>query len=227
MGSPESSADRAWQYGRANALLQRKGARTAFVTNRGFGDMLTLAAADPPQIVCAGIESLAAAVAEELCLETGGRVSAEGNHRFADCGRPGRVDRKTAGTECRIGGGQSVVFVSRPRPRGSDRAGAARGHARVFVSVPRRCCLNTRNTNAAWRPGSTLFSDRWSAAICAACKRVWTICPPGSSLQVMQSSGETHQRRQGGGTPRKPAAFRARWRPGGGAIPGPPVGRGS
>ena len=61
-----------------NALLQRKGARTAFVTNRGFGDLLTLARQTRPHLYALEYEPAPPPVASELCLETGGRVSADG-----------------------------------------------------------------------------------------------------------------------------------------------------
>ncbi|MEN8259954.1 MAG: hydantoinase/oxoprolinase family protein [Pseudomonadota bacterium] len=61
-----------------NAVLEGKGVRTVFITNRGFGDMLTIGRQarralydlqPPPQIV---------PVPSDLCLETGGRMSADG-----------------------------------------------------------------------------------------------------------------------------------------------------
>ncbi len=61
-----------------NALLQRKGARTAFVTNRGFGDLLTLARQTRPHLYALEFEPSPPPVEEELCLETGGRVGADG-----------------------------------------------------------------------------------------------------------------------------------------------------
>ncbi len=61
-----------------NALLQRKGARVAFVANRGFGDLLTLARQTRPHLYALEFEPSPPPVPEELCLETGGRVGADG-----------------------------------------------------------------------------------------------------------------------------------------------------
>ncbi len=61
-----------------NALLQRKGARTAFVTNRGFSDLLTLARQTRPHLYALEFEPSPPPVEEALCLETGGRVGADG-----------------------------------------------------------------------------------------------------------------------------------------------------
>jgi N-methylhydantoinase A len=61
-----------------NAVLEGKGARTVFVTNHGFGDLLTIG-----RQARAGLYDLAPApppvpVPPELCLETGGRFGAAG-----------------------------------------------------------------------------------------------------------------------------------------------------
>jgi N-methylhydantoinase A len=61
-----------------NAALEGKGARTAFITNRGFGDMLTLARQARPQLYNLTPPPLPVPVPAELCFETGGRISASG-----------------------------------------------------------------------------------------------------------------------------------------------------
>jgi len=61
-----------------NALLERKGARTAFVTNRGFADLLTLARQTRPHLYALEFEPVPPPVPAGLCLETGGRVGADG-----------------------------------------------------------------------------------------------------------------------------------------------------
>ncbi len=61
-----------------NAVLEGKGARTAFVTNRGFGDLLTIGRQARPELY--NLQPVAAPppVPAELCLETGGRLGAHG-----------------------------------------------------------------------------------------------------------------------------------------------------
>ena len=62
-----------------NAVLEGKLARTAFVTNYGFADMLQLARQTRPQLYALETAAVPAPVPLELCLETGGRVAADGS----------------------------------------------------------------------------------------------------------------------------------------------------
>jgi len=61
-----------------NAALEGKGVRTAFITNRGFADLLTLARQARPQLYNLTPPPLPVPVPAELCFETGGRISATG-----------------------------------------------------------------------------------------------------------------------------------------------------
>ncbi|MCG6941885.1 MAG: hydantoinase/oxoprolinase family protein [Thiohalocapsa sp.] len=62
-----------------NAVLEGKGARTAFVTNRGFGDLLSIGRQARRALY--DLQPLPATlpIPPELCLETGGRLGAEGS----------------------------------------------------------------------------------------------------------------------------------------------------
>ena len=61
-----------------NAVLEGKLARTAFITNYGFADMLQLARQTRPQLYALETSVVPPPVPGELCLETGGRVAADG-----------------------------------------------------------------------------------------------------------------------------------------------------
>ncbi len=61
-----------------NAVLEGKLARTAFITNYGFADMLQLARQTRPQLYALETLAVPAPVPSELCLETGGRIAADG-----------------------------------------------------------------------------------------------------------------------------------------------------
>ena len=61
-----------------NAALEGKTSRTAFITNRGFADMLTIARQVRPELYALEFEPQPVPVPEELCLETGGRIGADG-----------------------------------------------------------------------------------------------------------------------------------------------------
>jgi N-methylhydantoinase A len=61
-----------------NAVLEGKGARTAFITNRGFGDLLTIGRQARAALYDLTPPVPPVPVPRELCLETGGRFGAEG-----------------------------------------------------------------------------------------------------------------------------------------------------
>jgi N-methylhydantoinase A len=61
-----------------NAVLEGKGVRTAFITNRGLRDMLTLGRQARRELYNLNPVPVAPPVPRELCLETGGRLGADG-----------------------------------------------------------------------------------------------------------------------------------------------------
>jgi N-methylhydantoinase A len=61
-----------------NATLEGKLAATAYITNRGFKDVLTLARQTRPSLYQLEFDPLPAPVPEHLCLETGGRIGVDG-----------------------------------------------------------------------------------------------------------------------------------------------------
>ncbi len=62
-----------------NAVLEGKGARTVLITNRGFRDLLTLGRQARAEIYNLLPRRAAPAPPRELCLETGGRLGADGS----------------------------------------------------------------------------------------------------------------------------------------------------
>lgn len=62
-----------------NAALEGKGVKTAFITNRGFADMLTLGRQTRRDLYDLLPSRLEPPVPAPLCLETGGRLDANGN----------------------------------------------------------------------------------------------------------------------------------------------------
>ncbi len=61
-----------------NALLERKGARTALVTTRGFADLLTIGRQVRPRLYDLGVEKVAPLVPPDLCFEVPERVGPRG-----------------------------------------------------------------------------------------------------------------------------------------------------
>jgi len=62
-----------------NAALEDKGVRTAFITNYGLGDMLTIGRQTREQLYEWHPSPITPPVPRELCLETGGRLGADGS----------------------------------------------------------------------------------------------------------------------------------------------------
>ncbi len=61
-----------------NAIIQRKGARTAFVTNAGFRDLLLIGRQDRPSLYDIAVVRPPMLVPTELCFTVSGRMDAEG-----------------------------------------------------------------------------------------------------------------------------------------------------
>ena len=61
-----------------NAVLEGKGARTAYITNRGFADLLTIGRQARSALYELQPRGRPPPVPPELCLETGGRLAADG-----------------------------------------------------------------------------------------------------------------------------------------------------
>ncbi len=76
---PESHADLAHGTTVAtNALLERRGARTAFVTTRGFGDLLALGRGARRELYCLEPNGTPSIVPRELCFDVEERIASDG-----------------------------------------------------------------------------------------------------------------------------------------------------
>ncbi len=62
-----------------NAVLEGKGVRTAYITNRGLADTLTIGRQARPRLYDLTPAVIAPPVAPELCIETGGRLAPDGS----------------------------------------------------------------------------------------------------------------------------------------------------
>ena len=61
-----------------NAVLEGNGVRTVFITNHGFRDMLLIGRQARQELYNLTPANASPMILEELCLETGGRLDAEG-----------------------------------------------------------------------------------------------------------------------------------------------------
>ncbi|PCH62636.1 MAG: hydantoinase [SAR86 cluster bacterium] len=68
-----------------NAALEGRGVKTAYVSNYGLGDVLTLARQTRPSLYALEFAPRQVPVTEQYCLETGGRITAKGEVLEALC----------------------------------------------------------------------------------------------------------------------------------------------
>lgn len=61
-----------------NAVLEKRGVKTVFITNHGFADMLTIGRQARPELYNLHPKPVSPPVPAEYCLETGGRIAANG-----------------------------------------------------------------------------------------------------------------------------------------------------
>ncbi len=168
-----------------NAVLEGKGARTAFVTNRGFRDLLTIGrqARDKLYELCPSPRT--PPVPTELCLEVGGRIGPDGEIIEPLC----EGDLAALARAVRVLGVEAVAIAclfSYLDPSHERAIEAALPHG-LFVSRSSEVLPERREYErgvATWLNASTGprihgYLERLAAAL------------PASRIAVMQSSGET------------------------------------
>ncbi len=175
-----------------NALLQRKGARTAFVTNRGFGDMLTLARQTRPELYALECEPQTPPVPAELCFETGGRVAADGSTIEALT-----ADDISALLESLRGAAPESVAINLlfsfldPAHEAAIEAAIRAALPDVFVSRSSRILPEYKEYERGMATWLNAFLGPVASGYLRRLQDGLDRLPAGSSLQVMQSSGET------------------------------------
>ena len=90
-----------------NAVIQRSGARTAFVTTRGFRDLLLIGRQDRPSLYDVDVVRTPPLVSRELCYGIGGRIDAGGR----EIEPLARDDLKEAAADMRAQGVEAVAVV--------------------------------------------------------------------------------------------------------------------
>ena len=175
-----------------NALLQRKGARTAFITNRGFGDLLTLARQTRPRLYALEFKPSPPPAPAELCLETGGRVSADGT----------TIDPLSASDLAALTGrlrelnAESVainLLFSFLDPSHEETIEKALREAlpEVFISRSSRVLPEYKEYERGMATWLNAFLGPVVSGYLRRLQQGMSRLPKGSALQVMQSSGET------------------------------------
>ena len=175
-----------------NAVLEGKGVRTLFVTNRGFGDLLTIGRQNRADLYDLQPEPLPPPVPKELCLETGGRLSAQGEW-LEPLTETDREALKAA--------------VARLRPRAvavnllfswlddsAEKAIAGALPGELFVSLSSEVLPEIRE----YERGMATWLNAWVGPLVAGYLARLQSERPGARLSVMQSSGDTLAAAQAG-----------------------------
>ena len=95
-----------------NALLERKGAKVAFITTKGFKDLLLIARQRRPRLYDFDCSRTTPVVDRNLCFEVAERLAPVSKPRLCAGGL-------CYGIRCRGRGDLSFVFVQKPCPRNS------------------------------------------------------------------------------------------------------------
>src|SRR5439155_25741135 len=90
-----------------NAVIQRSGAKTAFVTTRGFRDLLLLGRQDRPSLFDIDVVRAPPLVPRERCYGIGGRMDANGR----EIEPLARADLTQAAADMRTRGVEAVAVV--------------------------------------------------------------------------------------------------------------------
>ncbi len=169
-----------------NALLERKGARTAFIATRGFADLLVIGRQTRPRLYDLGVEKVPPLVPPELCFEVTERVGSRGEVVIP-------LAEKELGELARQLGSLGVeaaavcLLFSFLRPEHELRVGRALSAAGVDVHLSCRLLPEFREYERA----STVVINAYVAGKVAAYLAALERELGGGRLEIMHSGGGT------------------------------------
>ena len=175
-----------------NAALEGKGVRTLFVTNRGFGDLLSIGRQNRSELYDLQPEPLPPPVPPELCHETGGRLAAQGHWL-----EPLTGDDLEALKEAVAESGAEAVAVNLLFSWLDDSAERAIARAlpdTLFVSLSSRVLPEIRE----YERGMATWLNAWVGPRVQGYLQRLQAGLPGTRLSVLQSSGDTVAAKQAG-----------------------------
>jgi N-methylhydantoinase A len=168
-----------------NAVLEGKGVRTLFVTNRGFGDLLTIGRQNRAALYDLQPRPLPPPVPQRFCHETGGRLAADGTVVEPLSGEDLEALRqKVAELKPRA---VAVNLLFSWLDDGAEQAIAAALPPDLFVSLSSRVLPEIRE----YERGMATWLNAWVGPLVQGYLRRLGEGVPGGRLSVMQSSGDT------------------------------------
>jgi N-methylhydantoinase A len=168
-----------------NAVLEGKGVRTVYVANRGLGDVLSIGRQARAELYELQPVAVAPPVPPELCLETGGRLGADGREveplTQADLSELAERLRALSPRAVAI----NLLFSYLDAT--AEKCIEAAVPSGVFVSRSSAVLPEIRE----YERGVATWLNAWVGPLVEGYLRRLTRALPGARVSVMQSSGET------------------------------------
>jgi N-methylhydantoinase A len=168
-----------------NAALEGKGVPTAFVTNRGFADLLTIGRQNRAELYNLQPQPGPPPVAAELCLETGGRLAADGQLLEPLTARD--LDSLRDALQRLQPRAVAVNLLFSFLDDTAEQAIAAVIPEGMFVSLSSQVLPELRE----YERGMATWLNAWVGPLVQGYLQRLAQGLPGASLSVMQSAGDT------------------------------------
>lgn len=176
-----------------NAALEGKGVRTLYIGNRGFADLLTIGRQVRDALYNLQPAPRKPPVPAELCLETGGRLSAAGD--LLEPLTQQHLDLLCQRIEALRPQAVAVNLLYSYLDDSAERAIAAVIPDGVFVSLSSRVLPEIKE----YERGMATWLNAWVGPLVEGYLNRLAAGLPGARVSVMQSSGETIAAEQAGG----------------------------
>lgn len=168
-----------------NAALEGKGVRTAYIGNRGFADLLTIGRQARAELYNLQPAQRKPPVPAELCLETGGRLCADGT--LLEPLNPEDLDQLRRRLEALRPRAVAVNLLYSYLDDSAERAIAEVVPEGVFVSLSSRVLPEIKE----YERGMATWLNAWVGPLVEGYLQRLSAGLPGARVSVMQSSGET------------------------------------
>ncbi len=175
-----------------NAALEGKGVRTVYIGNRGLRDLLTLGRQARAELYNLQPDAVAPPVPDDLCLETGGRLAADGS--VVEPLTDADLAELRAAVERLAPRAVAINLLFSYRDDRFERAVEAALPPALFVSRSSAVLPEIRE----YERGIATWLNAWVGPLVEGYLQRLQAGLPGAALTVMQSSGETIAAAQAG-----------------------------